>query len=957
MKTRKRITASLATFAIVFALALVSSVTAFAAVVTDSGSAATLTGLLSDYKEFNAELNAKAADSDTEMNGMSDSARTFDFGFRVPSYNDDGTVADYMGGETIGSFSPGAYRGTGLTVDENTTKLRLKTIASGSGMARYRYAYPVKLNGLTVDYNFSELVSGDHLCVTFSGNYDAFRHTTSKAYGITLTYYVDASDFIFINFGRSNTSSLTGNGGDVALVTDKTEGEEESFSVRTTFEETDSQLIITVANGGTQGKAYRTTVDKSDLYDSEQNTDLCDKDGNSWINLGVFNDSNGANDNNDVFCKFVIRIRDENRTAYEASTLNALKSAMTAYTAEAIEAAQISDISAVDEWVERRDAVGAASGGELRISDAYLYSPETEIAAANTALKQKCGEIVDGYLGTQIDELATAMTTADGDDYTTITDKSVYEELYAKYTQVHDAYNVTYAGLTTSDFDAQYIRTAKGSLDRLSVHLDIYALEQASLDTATDIVAARFAYNESKSNINSRISTLQYGSEIKTALQERLDAAGERIREAEENADPSELVGAAVSAYESKTDEAANIDDIYAALSRRALIPQSDEFTSRIEVADNKLSDLAWELVRSRVETIETLGSAGVDSYAKKAALGKAVKAVSDRDLLTGAAVTLKAEHKARYDSAVKAAQDGIAAWQAKLAEYNLALKSRGGDTDSASDELSGDVTFSDNGLDYKFTGDQSALVFKKGYDIFGGIEVTFSVKQWAYLMNDGKGYSSNNTWIYFTNDPTKNRGDYGSVAVMFWNMVSSSDVKVYFETDVEEDSQHITTFGEDDGSYVTVTFKANGDRRRYEMSVNYYAENGELKDGSISYLSYTNGSIYAPAVLFPESKAYVGIAGYMTNQVGNLYNEWSIRKVGDTEFASVKEPDDEGNNPGGDKNPADDEGKKDPAPAKDGLAGWAIALIVIACVLVVGGGAATAVILVKKNKKSEEGK
>lgn len=938
------------------ALAFAFGVPAFAATSTSGESSSSLSDWLDDYSEFDEELLAKDRSwNGSEMNPADDSVRTFDYGVRIPTIGDNGEFTSYLGGNSIDAYTPGAYIGNGMTVDENTAKLALKSIHSSSGSARFRYAYPVELDGLTVDHNFADLATNDHICIIYSGNYNSFRHSTAVARGLTLTYYDDptAPGYIKINFGLSNTAVLNGMD-DIALPVD--DSIPESYSVKTIFDETDSQLIVTVANGGANGQMYTVTIDKSELG-SGGDPMLEDEAGRTWINLTVFNDTTG-DDISDTYALFTMRVTDSLRTAYESETLNPLTTAMAAYTAEGIEGAAIEDIGDVDEWVAKRDAVTAAYTTGLRISDRAYYAPDTAIANANAALQTKAGTVVDAYLTSEISALRTSFEEADGDTtYTQVTQQQ-YGELSAAFAAIEEKVNTTYAGLYTGSLDTAYLATAEESLERVDLSLAIAALEGMPLTSPTEVTAAREAYNQQAAGLTARIEALSYESSVKDVLTSRLTAVDTNIQLAEGTLDPADLADSQIKNYEAAASAAETLDDIYSALALRALISDYSSldgaaaFAARVETADGTLAALAWALVEERVETIETLSAAGVNSYSEKAALSSAIAAISDRDLLADTAISLAEANKTRFEEAVTVAEDLIEAWQTKLAGYHVNLQNQAGtQTDSTSDSLTNDVELTDDGLLYTFTGDQSAIMFNEGYDIYEGITMTFSVRDWAFLTNDGSGYTSNNVWLYWTNNPSNNRGQ-SSISIMFWNYVGTSDVKVYYETDTEENMYQMSTFGEDDGSYVVVRFSVNTDRHRYEINVDYYSEDGSLLDTLVGYLSYTEGDTHDPANLFPEGKAYMGIACYMTHQVGTLNNELYIRSVGDTDFTvSGGDPTDP-ENPGTDPENPENPGTDPEEPTENGLTPGAIAGIVIACVVVVAAVIVAVVLVKRKNNK-----
>ncbi len=945
-------------FACMLALASVFAfgVPALAASSTGGGTSSDLSGWLDDYSEYDEELLAKDRSwNGSEMNPSDDSARTFDYGVRIPTTGDSGEFTSYLGGGSIDGYTPGAYIGNGMTVAENTAKLALKTIASGSGSARFRYAYPVELNGLTVDFNFSQFETNDHLSVIYSGNYNSFRHGTAPARGLTLTYYDDptAPGYIKINFGLNNATALTGMT-DLAFPVD--EEDPESYSVKTIFEETDTQLLVTVANGGENGVQYTVTVEKSECGNADNGPQLEDEAGRTWINMGAFNDTTG-NDTADTYMLFVMRVQDSQRTAYETETLDPLTAAMADYTAEEIEGATVENITAVDEWVAKRAAVQAAYTTDLRISDRAFYAPDEAIAAANEALQSKAGTVVDAYLEGELSALEETFATADGDTtYMNVTQEQ-YEELVAAYEAAEKKISETYAGLYTSSLQTSYLATAEESLERVSVSLAIAELEDLPLSSSAEVMAARSAYNEKKDAILARIEALSYDESVKTALSGRLNAVDAAITEAESSADLGDLVDTQIGNYETAAENAETLEDIYEALTTRGLIADysdldnADALAARVAAADETLSALAWSLVEDRVAAIEEGNAAGVDSYADKAALSKAVAAISDDDLLVDAAIELSAENLARYEAAVSAADELIAAWQEKLSASNVNLQDITGEqTDANSDALTNDVSFTEDGLLYTFTGDQSAIVFNKGYDLTEGVKVTFSVKDWAFLTNDGSGWTSNNVWLYWTNDPSNNRSALGSISLMFWNMVGESFVKSYYETDTEEQQQTMATIAENDGSYVEVTFSVNTARNRYEIAVDYYDANGGLLDSIISFLSYTAEDPHNPATLFADNTVYVGMACFMTHKVGELNNQVVFRSVGDTSFVDEQggeptDPDD----PSGPTDP-DDPGKPEEPEEPTGLTAGAIAGIVIACVVVVAA-VVVAVVLVRRKK------
>lgn len=897
---------------------------------------------LGAYTSANEELNAREYGESTEMNAESDSLRTFEYGFRSPTFDDDGNITSYMGGGTIGGFTPLPTRGTGITVAENTAKLKLKTIGSGSGGARYRYAYPVELNGMIVENNFSELQTDDHIAITFSKNYETFRHSTATPNGITLIYYTEAGgDYIKVNFGRNNATSLTedyqGQGfTDIALPTNP--DEEESYSVRTVFTEAEDTVTITVSNGGTAGAEYSLTFNKTQI------DGLKDDAGRTWINLSSLNDSRG-NDSNDYCSIFTMRVTDSLRLAYEAETLNPFKAALGEYTAEKIEAASFADIQDVNEWLAKKDAVYALDISGLRISDRVVLDPETVIAEADAALKEKAGAIVQQYVDGLTAELKETMAIADSDtQFTTIRDLETYNELKEEFDTVYRAATVTYADVNAATPDTAYFGQVQANLARLSAHVRICEVEDLPLGTAAEIAAAKQAYAALNTDaFRAEIQALNTASEIKEAMLARLDAYAETLADAEAGQDPSELADAAITDYENAV--LTDLDQVYSALALRKLIPdysslpQAAEFAARVEEKDTAVQDAAWSFLEERVARIETLVQAGVNSYSEKATLNKAVAAISSRDLLEGQDVVLSAENTARYEKAVSDADELIQAYEKLLSDNHIKTMDINA---NVSDDLLGDVAFTDKGLLYTFTGDQQQLIYTQAQDIYAGVKVSFSVKQWAFLTGDGSGYTSNNAWIYFSDTPDGNRSTEGAISLMFWNQVASSYVKTYFNTDLEVVQQTMTTFGEDDGSYVDVVLKANDDRKRFEISVTYNDAKGEAIDSLVFYMEYTDaysGETYADGV-------YVGVACFMTNAVGELYNEWYIRSIGDTNYLQSEEPsqpddgdDDEDKDNTGDNNDGQEEDKGTGCSSSVSLAATAagaIALLSVGAVLMV---------------------
>lgn len=855
---------------------------------------------LGAYTSVNEELDSRDAGESTEMSLQDDSLRTFEYGFRIPTFDEDGNITSYMGGGTIDNFSPPAQRGTGITVAENTAKLKLKTIGSGSGSARYRYAYPVELNGLVVENNFSELQSDDHIALTFSKNYNAFRHATAQVNGITLIYYVEAGgDYIKINYGRNNATVLTEDSEgvgftDVALTT--VPGEEESYSVRTEFTETDTTITVTVSNGGSKGSSVTKTFNKTQVDGLE------DESGRTWINISSINDSRGGDDNG-YYTYFTMRVTDDLRKEYEEETLAPFKAALEEYSAEKINEATISSIEDVDAWLAKKDAVQAFSSSDLRISDRYALEPDAAIAEADAALKAKAGDVVAEYVDGLISDLKTTLAVCDSDtQFTTIRSMDAYEELMAEYESVYTAVTVAYASVNGGTPDTDYLTTAKNNLDRLYVHIRICTLEDMPLTNAAEIAEAKQAYaalntDEFKAEIGSLVTT----DEIKNALLDRLAAYADTLTEAEEGQDASDLVNVAISNYENA--DISDLDKIYEALDLRGLIqdyselPEAEEFAARVAEKDAAVQVAAWGLIEDRVSTIETLAADGVESYREKAAMNKAIAAISERDLLAGEAVTLDEEDMTRYEKAVSDGETLVAAFEKQLSDNHVRTQDINAES---GDDMLGDVEFTDKGLLYTFTGDQQQLMYTQAQDIYEGVTISFSVKQWAFLTGDGSGYTSNNAWVYFSDTPDSNRSHLGAISLMFWNQVSSSYVKTYYNSDLEVVQETMSTFAEDDGSYVDVMLKANDDRSRFEVSVNYKSADGTVLETCIIYMSYTDeydASTFAGGV-------YVGVACFMTHAVGELYNEWYIRSIGETVF--FDESTDPGTDPDDDNDPTD---------------------------------------------------
>ena len=856
-----------------FFCAVIAIAMAFSAMVTISANAEEDTRQLIKLDAYEDAVIPNGYEHNDEYSKYdTDASKRLDVGLRAPGNG------GYMDGDPL--TNPGAPYGNGVNVAQGIAKYKIKY---GGGAVRLRYGYTVDLSDTNINLRIlsTDGVNG-HLNLTFSNDYMAVSHDALAFNGFVLDIYKDnATTFQSAIISASHRSPIDGINQTVFNYT-VSDDDPESFCFSVYTYIVDGQYHVKVMNKNNTGEY---------ILPASLNEQVVREDGTTNIGINCFYD---WNDNGTCYTTFVMQVKDPIRTAYETATVEPLKAQLTAYSAEAINAAEITDIAAVDAFVAKKAAIDGNLVAKLRVSDRDLLKVNEHVAAADAALKAKAGALVKNYLDGEVTAMSTAFAKALSDtEYKTVTAESEINSLKELYNSVNGKVNTTYASLASYTEEEKAVWTgaltsAANAIARLEVNKAVYDGEQLPLTTAEELVAAKAKHAELAGEaFQSRIAALATTDAIKADLQTRIVALGTKITEAEQNLNKADVINGQIKNYEDAP--ITTVAEIRAALELKALIDdytgldEEATFTARIEAKDTAIQNAAYALLEERFDTLKQLTEAGLKKNSEKKALESAINAITDTDLLSEEKQTL-------VSAALTNARNTVKEFNDKLEELNWVLASQGG---AAADTA--DIELLEKGVRFKNGGNGDQLISTKKVN-FGEndvVMVKFSVKALAYLNGDGKARGSNNTWIFLC-DRLQNGGSYvnrtspNSISLMIWNCVESSFVKSYSTEfgDAERDQTNISTFTEDDGSYVIVTFRRAEAKNRFEIVTTIYSANGEEVDSSLNIISYTenfNGATF-------DNGVYVGFSAW-ADENNKFFNEWDIEFVGN-EADYDKQPD-----------------------------------------------------------------
>ena len=323
-----------------------------------------------------------------------------DWTLRVPQFDGEDNVLSYYGGATVGNHAVDAKVGSAATVASSTTKLK---IARAFTSGRYRYAYPVQLDGLEVYANLSQLTPGESLRFTFGASYQNFAHyAQGKEHGlngIALEFHYDQgtenANLRFAvrtlhNYGQTLQSVEWGQymNYDEAIGIDS--GDEGGKTVKITFalDAETGRVTCTFANHRNHPQDTTPTRTFSFLPSASNASLMVDDDGNTWVGVNSFADKGKLTpdgNNTDAYSTFAVQVSDAKRKAYEEGELAAAKTALAAYSKTAVEEAVIETDEARRDWKAKQQAAISAVAG-LRASDRCLLEADRLLAEANEAM-------------------------------------------------------------------------------------------------------------------------------------------------------------------------------------------------------------------------------------------------------------------------------------------------------------------------------------------------------------------------------------------------------------------------------------------------------------------------------------------------------------------------------------------------------------------------------------------
>jgi hypothetical protein len=802
-----------------------------------------------------------------------DANKRLDYGIRKPG-------AGVLDGDPM--TNPTDNLGNGVNVDYGVTKLRM---AYGYGATRFRYGYGVDLSNTNINLNFLDLDGENgHLCLTFSNSYDAVSHPAINDNGVSLIIYQDS-------LTTWQTALLSAHNQGAVEGLETTNGNNTVCSYSVSADDPTSYCFSIYTYKNTEGRYCIEVVHKSGSYTytlpASVSSELVREDGTTNIGMNAYPTQWQADPVN-KYITYVIQVKDTYRTNYENSVLKPLLGQLENYSAAAIAEATVSSIADVDSWIAKRDAVDASLISSLRIGDRDYLQAYAKIAAANNALKEKAGTVVASYLDEQVAAMSTALADAISDTaYKTIAAEAV-ASLKETYEACANKVNGTYKDIATATEEqsaawTNALAAAKKAVERSGVHAEIYQVEHMDLSTASAIVDAKAAYAQiNNETFVAKIDALDTTEEVKTDLKGRVTAIESTIAAQEAKLDKAAIIENQVANYEAAA--ITTIEELRAALEKKALIDNyadldgAEAIAARIQAKDAAIEDKAYEIVSVDSNALKALCDAGVAKYSQRTAIETAKGKISNTDLLSE-------EKLAEVNGIIDRATALVAEFDKALEDAHVAVASYNGGAPSTMD-----IELTENGVIYTNGGNQDAFLCTQKQDLSKGIEIKFSVKDMGYLNGGNTGKGSNNTYIWFSDRLMAGAGQYANretgnaLTVMFWNCVAQSYVKAYTTEfgNTEVNQGNITTFGDNDGSYVIVKLIANDAKKRFEITTSLYSADGEFIDACITPIAYTDNFT---AELF-ENGVYVGFAAYMDER-DTYTNVWDIEYVGETKYAA----------------------------------------------------------------------
>jgi len=456
--------------------------------------------------------------------------KTTDWTGRIPEVDAEGNYVSYYTGATMGANTPDEKVGSAVTVEETTTKLKL---AQSNGGGRFRYAYPVQLDGLMLTINFQQIEVGNRLRFSFGDNYNTIAHpvlgAANDCTGLAVEMHQESQtwkDFNWFGFNIrscenfSDSTGATGNGTSDYFCADGTDPG--AYTVKMSFDVNDDGSVTLVAQSHRNNPAD-TTPSKSWTISAEkaENMGMIDDDGNTWIGVTSFADGN----NTDTYSRFAIKVEDAKRTAYEETDLAAMESALEAYSATAITDGTVTAENKA-EWQAKRQAVVDLKS-KIRPSDMYLLDVDAKLAAADEALETKLQVGLEQQIRTQVAEYKNAPLNTLDDVYAALAKKQAIGD-YSAFAD-KDA-----LAAMVAEADAAVLAAADGLLaDRMaevngfatngvkSYQQALRAAELKELITDRDLLKDQVLTLENASTYEAAIATMM---ESKEAFDARLAA-------------------------------------------------------------------------------------------------------------------------------------------------------------------------------------------------------------------------------------------------------------------------------------------------------------------------------------------------------------------------------------------------------------------------------------------------